>query len=159
MIIYTGPLQILHFSFHWFSFSLLGFCGLFWLLPDHFCSWLVRPAWAILPWSCMVNCDLQLSPDPTEAKEEVGHFLGVFWRLFWSCSAPAVFRLGVSFLAFEGYSRNFCSSSFSCCTFFPLGYVSSGFRPYSMGLCGSFLHLFSFGIAPFMGFLMLALTL
>jgi len=67
--------------------------------------------------------------------------LGVLERFLW-CSAPAVFGLWVSFLAFEVCSLNFCSSFFFFSAFFRLGCVTSSFRPYCMHFCGLFFQLF-----------------
>ena len=49
MIIDTWQLQILDFSFRFFSFSLLEFCWLFSLVPDHFYFRFARHGSAGLP--------------------------------------------------------------------------------------------------------------
>jgi len=121
MIIDTRRLQILHFSFQRFSFSLIEFYGVFLLIPDHFYFRLARHGWAGLPRPSVVNLDLPWSTDPTEAREELGYFLWVFGRQFWSFSAAAVFRLRVYFLAFKVCSWNFCISFLFFSTFVSFG--------------------------------------
>ena len=102
------------------------------------------------------------STDPPEAREELGHFLCIFWRRFLSGLAPTVFRLGVSVLACEVCSWNFCTSFLLFFRRFLVWDMLLLVLDLAVGVCVGVDHscnCFSFGIALFIAFPILALTL